>query len=110
MKNQQSLTFNVVGTYLNSENTRTYQESLPEETPSAVYSSIDGKKYSLITEGIYDKKFKNGKFSGGIKHTQAYLSNEYSGAVEEQVEMNIAETYAFAEYQRNIKSLIIRWA
>lgn len=102
MKHQQSLTFNVVGTYLNSENMRTYQESMPGETPSTVYSSIDGEKYSLITEGIYDKKFKNGKLSGGIKHTQAYLSNGYSGAVEEQVEMNTAETYVFAEYQRDI--------
>jgi len=102
MKNNQRLMFNVVGTYLNSTNTRTYREGLPEEEPAEVCSSIDGRKYSLITEGIYEKKLKNGKVSSGIKHTQAYLSNEYSGAVQDHVEMNIAETYAFAEYQQNI--------
>lgn len=103
LKKDQRLMLNVVGTYLNSENTRTYQEGLPAAEPAIVRSSIDGEKYSLITEGIYEKKLKNAKLSGGIKHTQAYLSNEYRGDVEENVEMNIAETYAFAEYQQNIK-------
>lgn len=103
LKNNRRLMFNAVGTYLNSDNTRTYQEGLPTAEPAIVRSSIDGEKYSLITEGIYEQNIKNGKLSGGIKHTQAYLSNQYRGDVEEHVQMNTAETYAFAEYQQNIK-------
>lgn len=104
LKNNRRLMFNAVGTYLNSDNTRTYQEEgLPAQAPAIVRSSIDGEKYSLITEGIYEQNLKNGKLSAGIKHTQAYVSNRYRGDVQDQVEMNIAETYAFAEYQQNIK-------
>lgn len=103
MKNGQQLMFNVVGTYLNSENERTYREGLPGKDPVEVHAAVGGEKYSLITEGIYEKKWKNGKLSGGVKHSQAYLSNEYAGVVTEQVAMNIAETYAFAEYQQSVK-------
>lgn len=102
LKNGQRLMLNVVGTYLNSENERTYREGLPDREPAQVHSVVDGKKYSLITEGIYEKKWKNEKLSGGIKHSQAYLRNEYAGDITEQVAMNIAETYAFAEYQQSV--------
>ncbi len=38
-----------------------------------IYSETKGEKYSIIGEGIYEKQFSTGKFTGGIKHTQAYL-------------------------------------
>lgn len=103
LKHNQQLMFNVVGTYLNSQNERNYREGLSAHESAVVHSAVDGEKYSLIAEGIYEKRWKNGKLSGGIKHTQAYLSNDYSGDLTEQVVMNIAETYVFAEYQRSVK-------
>lgn len=99
LKKDQLLIFNLVGTYIDSKNTRIYQESRNDNITTDIYSHITGDKYSLIGEGIYEKILSNGKISGGIKHTQTYTSNEYSGNVKTNIGMNTAETYAYAEYQ-----------
>ena len=98
LKNNQLLIFNIVGTYIDSKNTRTYQESVANENPEIIYSRIIGDKYSLIGEGIYEKSLSNGKISGGIKHTQTYTQNIYSGDTNRNIGMNTAETYVYAEY------------
>lgn len=99
LKQKQQLIFNVVGTYLSSKNTRRYNETL-EDNQTHIFSDIKGEKHSLIVEGIYEKAFaSNQKLSGGIKHTQAYLNNKYLGDFENNVGMNIAETYGYVEYQ-----------
>lgn len=99
LKNEQLLIFNVVGTYINSRNSRTYQESRGNLTTTDIYSRIKGDKYSLIGEGIYEKSLSNGKISAGMKHTQTYTENLYMGDVKTIVGMNTAETYAYLEYQ-----------
>lgn len=50
-------------------------------------------------EGIYEKKLKTGKLSGGIKHTQSYTSNVYDGNVSTNIGLNFAETYGYGEFQ-----------
>jgi hypothetical protein len=105
LKNSQSLIFNIVGTYINTENTRTYQEKRKDAIMTDIYSDIEGKKYSLISEGIYENRMGNNKFSGGIKHTQSYTKNNYQGYVNTDIKMNFAETYLYAEYQLNHKKL-----
>jgi len=99
LKKDQLLIFNVVGTYIDSKSTRTYQEKRGNDITTDIYSHITGDKYSLIGEGIYERSLSNGKISAGIKHTQTYTSNEYSGNVKTNVGMNTAETYAYVEYQ-----------
>jgi hypothetical protein len=99
LKNNQLLIFNMVGTYIDSKNTRTYQENRANEITTDIYSRIRGDKYSLIGEGIYEKSLNNGKISGGIKHTQTYTQNTYLGDVDTNIGMNTAETYAYIEYQ-----------
>ena len=98
LKNNQLLIFNMVGTHIDSKSTRTYQESLTGENPEIIYSRITGDKYSLIGEGIYEKSLSNGKISGGIKHTQTYTENIYSGDANRNIGMNTSETYVYAEY------------
>lgn len=105
LKNNQLLIFNVVGTYLNTKHARTYQEKESNVLVTDIYSNISGEKYSLISEGIYEKNFPNGKLSSGIKHTQTHLENKYTGNVQENINMNTSETYAYAEYSSNIKKL-----
>ena len=105
LKNNQILIFNVVGTYLNTKNARTYQEEESNVLVTDIYSNINGKKYSIISEGIYEKDFSNGKFSSGIKHTQTYLENKYSGNVQDNINMNTSATYTYAEYSSTIKKL-----
>ena len=44
-----------------------------------IYTKVDGKRYSVIGEGIYEKELETG-ISAGLKHTQAYTDNVYSGS------------------------------
>lgn len=99
LKNDQLIIFNVVGTYIDSKNNRRYNEWQDKLQITDILSKIDGDKYSLITEGIYEKKLSNGKISGGIKHTQSYTNNDYSGNTTATVGMVNTETYAYIEYQ-----------
>ena len=97
LENDQQLIFNVVGTYMYNKNSRIYQESRRDIMDTDILSDIRGRKYSLITEGVYVKQFEWGKLSGGIKHTQTYTKNEYRGTVNSNVGMNTAETYGYVE-------------
>ena len=66
LKNDQRLIFNLVGTYIKSSNTRIYQENQEGIANTELYSDIAGKKYSLIAEGIYEKKLGQGTLTGGM--------------------------------------------
>ncbi|KAA6299773.1 MAG: hypothetical protein EZS26_004088, partial [Candidatus Ordinivivax streblomastigis] len=99
LKNNQLLIFNVVGTQIKSDYSRTYHEIQPDNRLTDLYSTISGNKYSLIAEGIYEKRTNVGVFTGGVKHTQAYTENQYSGTVDANVSMVQAESYVYAEYQ-----------
>lgn len=106
MKNSQTLIVNLVGTYINSNEDRSYEENLNNSLISDIISNIDGKKYSLIGEGIYEKTFSNkNKLTTGLKHSQAYANNQYTGTVNSVAKMNQAETYAFAQYSGKINKL-----
>lgn len=105
LKNKQTIYADVVASYLDSKNERTFLQTSPDGEGTDIYSLTKGEKYSIIGEGIYEKQFTNGKFTGGIKHTQAYLQNKYSGNIDHKITMNTAETYLFAEYQSRIKDL-----
>ena len=99
LKHDQLLIFNAVGTYMDSKSTRLYQQTQADEDPYVSYSCITGNKYSLIAEGIYEKKFKDGTLTGGMKHTQSYTENDYTGNVSSHVALTVAETWGHLEYQ-----------
>lgn len=99
LKNEQLLIFNVVGTYIDAHNTRLYQEHREKNAVTDIYSDISGSKYSLIAEGIYERKIGDGKLTSGLKHMQVYSNNEYKGTTTADVSMKQAETYAYSEYQ-----------
>ncbi len=102
-KNKQTLILNVVTTYASSTSDREYTEKDEQETLTHILSDVDGNKYSLIAEGIYEKEMGNGKLSTGIKHIQSYANNEYSGSSEAITQMRQADTYFYTEYQGKIK-------
>lgn len=99
LKNDQLLIFEVVGTYIDSRSTRLYQESRKGNVLTDIFSDIVGDKYSLIAEGIYEKRMKESKLSTGIRHSQSYTENAYAGNIVAATGMNLAETYVYAEYQ-----------
>jgi hypothetical protein len=99
LKKEQFLIFNVVGTYIDSHSARTYRETRGNNLSTDIFSSVDGEKYSLIAEGIYEKTLKKGKISAGLKHSQSFTNNQYSGNVAADVNLHVAETYLYSEYQ-----------
>ncbi len=105
LKNKQTIYADVVASYLDSKNDRTFVQKMLDDDDTDICSNTKGRKYSVIGEGIYEKQFDGGKFTGGVKHTQAHLQNTYSGNVDDKITMNTAETYLFAEYQSKIKDL-----
>ena len=105
LKNDQHLYFDVVGTYLKSDNQRTYSMTEAGQTPIEIFSKTEGDKYSIIGEAIYERSLWGGKFSTGIKHNQATMDNVYEGDALTKVSMNTAETSLFAEYQSKVGKL-----
>jgi len=99
LKNNQLIIVNAVGTYMDSKSTRLFEQYPTNAESYTSYSCITGTKYSLIAEAIYEKILENGKITGGLKHTQSYTENNYTGNVAGQVGLNVSETYGYAEYQ-----------
>lgn len=105
LKNKQTLTANIVGTYINTDANQNYTEKEEEEVLSDVLSNVLGKKYSLIGEGIYEKNWDFGRLSSGVKHSQAWTDNTYAGTVGGNTRMKQSETYLFAEFSGKVKRL-----
>lgn len=99
LKNDQLLIFNVVGTYIDTDSRRIYEEKQDNNLITNILSNINGSKYSLIAEGIYEKQTGANKIIGGVKHLQSYTNNKYTGTTIGNVSMRQAETSAYAEYQ-----------
>ena len=105
LKNDQHLYFDVVGTYLKSNNERTYSMTEVGLTPVEIRSKTEGDKYSIIGEAIYERPLWDGKFSTGLMHNQATMDNVYDGDERTKVSMNTAETSLFTEYQSKVGKL-----
>lgn len=99
LRGQQFIALNAVGTFMDTHNRNRYQEYLNENPVVDYYSGVQGKKYSLIAEGIYEKQFENkSKLSGGLRHTQSYTNNTYDGTLRYHTRMRQANTYGYAQY------------
>lgn len=104
---KQELMLDVVGTYISSDFERNYNEALSEGgAPYSEYIySTDGKRYSLIGEGIYKKNFKNVALSGGLKYTLAYTNNKYKGDVKQTDGMHSSDLYGYVQVNGKWKKL-----
>lgn len=108
LEKNNSLIFNVVGTYYGSRIYRIFSE---EETGTGTapgdpaVSDIHGHKYSVIGEGIYEKRFSKGRFTAGIRHMQSVTNNRYGGTYNTKTKQQQADSYLYAEYQGNWKKL-----
>lgn len=105
LKNKQTLILNAVGTYINQSNKHTYRERLADANLTDVYSRVDGDKYSFIGEAIYEKEWKVGRLSAGMKHTQAFSDNDYTGTVNYQTKMQQSTTYAYTQFSGKVNQL-----
>lgn len=108
MKNNQNLYVDVVGTYIESSSDRHYSMSQAGMPADEIVSMVDGERYSIIGEAIYEKQFDNGTLTAGGRHSQSSMNNVYDGNLSSKVDMNQAETYVFAEFQSSVKRLNYR--
>lgn len=97
--NKQTLILNAVGTYIDTDVDQVYEETKGDSLITGIISNVNGKKYSLIGEGIYEKIYgNNNRFTAGLKHTQAIADNRYTGTVNSLARMDQSESYAYLEY------------
>ena len=100
LKKEQTLILNVVGTYNKSFSDRLYQESQGDEMLTDIHNKVYGKKYSLIGEGIYEKKLANGnRWGAGLRHTHAFSNNDYINGHNYHTQMQQGQTYLYAEFK-----------
>lgn len=101
----QNLYLDVVGTYLKSSNDRQYSMAMVGMGPTSIVSEVDGSKYSVIGEVIYERPLWGGSLTAGAKHSHSQMDNVYDGNISSKVKMNMEETYMFAEYKSRVKKL-----
>ncbi len=101
----QNLYLDVVGTYLKSSNDRQYSMTMVGIEPTSIVSEVDGSKYSVIGEVIYERPLWGGSLTTGAKHSHSQMDNVYDGSIRSNVKMNMEETYLFAEYKSRVKKL-----
>ncbi|MDD2436507.1 MAG: TonB-dependent receptor [Massilibacteroides sp.] len=105
LKHEQTLVFNLVGTYNKSQSERIYQESRNEQLLTDIHNRTEGKKYSIIGEAIYEKKLGKNRLSTGLKYEQSFSDNVYRNGHETNTKMNQSDSYTYAEWSGKVKKL-----
>lgn len=105
LKNDRHLYLDVVGTYLKSSNDSRYSMTNDAITPDEIISHVDGEKYSIIGEAIYEMPLWNGTFTAGAKYNQSRTQNIYDGNISSKVNMEMSEAYMFAEFRSHVNKL-----
>lgn len=105
MPRKQKIYLNAVGTYINSSTSRHFLQKPLGSTigeTTDVSSAVEGNKYSIIGEAIYEKEWDKITLTAGARHDYQWVENNYivesaASPSESRVSMTTAETYAFAE-------------
>ncbi len=103
LKNDQSLFLNVVGTYNRSHSNRNYIELFDTQSLTDIASNIQVDNYSLIGEVIYEKQFKVGVLSAGLKHGQSWTESQFTGNTLYNSNMQQSDSYAYTEWRGKVK-------
>ncbi|MDR0511063.1 MAG: outer membrane beta-barrel family protein [Rikenellaceae bacterium] len=107
MKNNQTLALNVVGTYGDTESSRAYGESRAGTLLTDVRNRALGSRYSVIGEGIYEKRRGDNRLTFGARHTYASTDNRYDDGQNNSSNtlMRQNDTYAYGEWASKVKKL-----
>lgn len=106
LKHNQTLVFNVVGTYNQTRSSRFYQESRQGQLLTDVNNKVNGDKYSIIGEAVYEKKLANGnRWSSGFYHSHSFSDNSYINGHNYKTHMKQMDSYLYAEFAGKMKRL-----
>ena len=100
----QLLVFDLTGTYIGTEQKRTYQEFLKEQELAHIFSEVNGKRYSTIGEVAYENTLKVGRLSVGLKQSYSYTNNRYLGDIISSLKMKQLYTHFYSEWFGKVKS------
>ena len=95
----QSLTANVVGTYIKTTGDTEDNEG------TAYHYDINGRTYSLWSEAIYENRLKPFTVSAGVQYGQRYSHNIYQGDVDATNDMHTASLYLFSQLKGRLGKL-----
>ena len=98
-RRHQSLTANVVGTYI-----KTTGETENNEGANYRYHT-NGKTYSLWSEAIYENQLKPFTVSVGTQYGQRYSHNLYQGDVDAVNDMHTSSLYLFSQLKGHLGKL-----
>ena len=98
-KRHQSLTANVVGTYIHTDSHSEHNEG------SNYAYDVTGKTYSLWTEAIYENRLKPFTLSMGTQYGQKYINNVYSGDANADNSMRSSMLYLFGQLKGRLGKL-----
>lgn len=96
----QQLIVDALATHIRSSYRHNYSEQSDGNIASYFNADVRGRKYSLLIDVIYEKKDEQGKFSGGVRHSQSYMDNHYDGTTMAEIIMKQAQMSVFCEYGR----------
>ena len=92
----QSLTANVVGTYIKTTGDTENNEG------SAYRYDINGRTYSLWSEAVYENQLKPFTISVGAQYGQRYSHNRYQGDVDATNDMHTSNLYLFSQLKGHL--------
>ena len=92
----QTLTANVVGTHI-----ATTDSSYTDEGSAYAYQ-VEGRTWSLLSEAIYENRLHPVTLSLGLRHTQKYTCNTYTGDAAAVNGMHNRGLYLFGEAQGKV--------
>ena len=95
----QSLTANVVGTYIKTTGNTDNNEG------SNYRYHTDGKTYSFWSEAIYENQLKPFTVSAGVQYGQRYSHNLYQGDVDAVNDMHTSTLYLFSQLKGRLGKL-----
>lgn len=95
----QSLTANIVGTYIKTDN-----ENEMNEGGKYSYSTM-GKTWTLWSEAIYENQLKPFTLSTGIQYHQKYYNNVYVGDANATNNMHSSNIYLYGQLKGKIDKL-----
>jgi len=95
----QSLTANVVGTYI-----KTTGDAINNEGSNYSYAT-DGQTYSMWSEAIYENRLKPFTISSGVQFSQRYSHNVYQGDADAINDMRTSNLYLFSQLKGHLGRL-----
>lgn len=101
------LALNLVGTYSKNKKENRYEEFSERQDSilSAYFSNVDGRRYSLIAELCYEKKYTSSTLTIGTNYTFGHTENQYTGTSRYDTRMLDQELYGFIQYSGSFRKL-----